>query len=152
MSLDENKAAVRRILTEFWQKGDASVLNELLATDCVNHEQSVSEQRGRDACKQWAEGVRQANRQAFPDFDVALDDLIAEGNQVAKRWTFRGTHRGEFNGIPATGKQVTMRGITLYRLEGGKVREMYWNYDVFGLLVQIGAIPAPGQQPAGAGA
>ena len=128
------------------------MLDELLATDCVNHEQSVSEQRGREACKQWAEGVRQANRQAFPDFDIALDDLIAEGNQVAKRWTFRGTHRGEFNGIPATGKQVTMRGITLYRLEGGKVREMYWNYDVFGLLVQIGAIPAPGQQPAGAGA
>jgi steroid delta-isomerase-like uncharacterized protein len=152
MSLDENKATVRRILTEFWQKGDASVLDELLAVDCVNHEQSVSEQRGREACKQWAEGVRQANRQAFPDFDIALDDLIAEGNQVAKRWTFRGTHRGEFNGIPATGKQVTMRGITLYRLEGGKVREMYWNYDVFGLLVQIGAIPAPGQQPAGAGA
>ena len=151
MSLDENKAAVRRILTEFWQKGDAGVLDELLATDCLNHEQSVSEQRGRDACKQWAEGVRQANRQAFPDFDIALDDLIAEGNQVVKRWTFRGTHRGEFNGIPATGKQVTMRGITLYRLEGGKVREMYWNYDVFGLLVQIGAIPAPGQQPAGAG-
>jgi steroid delta-isomerase-like uncharacterized protein len=152
MSLDQNKATVRRILTEFWQKGDASVLDELLAADCVNHEQSVSEQRGREACKQWAEGVRQANRQAFPDFDIALDDLVAEGNQVVKRWTFRGTHRGEFNGIPATGKQVTMRGITLYRLEGGKVREMYWNYDVVGLLVQIGAIPAPGQQPAGAGA
>jgi steroid delta-isomerase-like uncharacterized protein len=152
MSLDENKATVRRVLTEFWQQGNASVLDELLAPDCVNHEQSISEQRGKDACKQWAEGVRQANKQAFPDFDIALDDLIAEGNQVAKRWTFRGTHRGEFNGIPATGKQVTMRGITLYRLEGGKITELYWNYDIFGLLVQIGAIPAPGEQPAAAGA
>jgi hypothetical protein len=52
--------------------------------------------------------------------------------------------------MPPTGKQVTMRGITLYRLAGGKVTELYWNYDVLGLLQQLGAIPAPGQQPAGA--
>ena len=152
MSLDENKAVVRRIFTEFWQGGNAGVLDELLAPDCVNYEQSNPELRGGEACKQWAEGVRLANGQGFPDVAIALEDLVAEGDRVVKRWVFSGTHRGEYAGIPPTGKRVTMRGITLYRLAGGKVKELYWNYDVFGLLQQLGAIPAPGQQPQAAGA
>lgn len=152
MSLDENKAVVQRLLNEFWRDGNVGVLDELLASDCVNYEQSNPELRGKEACKEWAEGVRVANRQGFPDFDIAVEDLVAEGEKVAKRWVFRGTHSGEFGGIAPTGKRVTMRGITLYRVAGGKVREIYWNYDVFGLLQQLGAIPAPGQQPAGASA
>jgi steroid delta-isomerase-like uncharacterized protein len=152
MSPDENKAVVRRILNDFWRDGNVRVLDELLAPDCVNYEQSNPELRGKEACKQWADGVRLANRQGFPDFEILLEDLIAEGDKVAKRWVFRGTHTGEFGGIPSTGKQVTMRGITLYRLADGKVTELYWNYDVFGLLQQLGAIPAPGQQPQPAGA
>jgi predicted ester cyclase len=79
-----------------------------------------------------------------------VEDVVAEDDKVVKRFVFSGTHTGEFAGIPPTGKQVTMRGITLYRLARGKVSEIYWNYDVFGLLQQLGAIPAPGQQPAGA--
>jgi steroid delta-isomerase-like uncharacterized protein len=150
MSLDENKAVVQRILKEFWRDGNVGVLDELLAPDCVNHEQSNPELRGKEACKQWANDVRLANRQGFPDFDVIVEDLVAEDDKVVKRWVFQGTHSGEYVGIPPTGKRVTMRGITLYRVERGKVSEMYWNYDVFGLLVQLGAIPAPGQQqPAG---
>jgi len=152
MSLDENKEIVRRIFNEFWLGGDLQVLDELLADDCVNHENSNPDVTGRDAYKEWANGFRLATRQGFPDYDVKLEDFIAEGDKVAKRWVMRGTHTGEFNGIPATGKSVTMPGITVYRLAGGKVKETYWNYDVFGLLVQLGAIPAPGQQPAGASA
>ena len=152
MSLDENKAIVRRIFNEFWLAGKTGVLDELLAPDCVNYEQSNPELRGKEACKQWAEGVRLANRQGFPDFDIALEDLVAEDDKVAKRWVFRGTHSGEFAGVPPTGKRVTMRGITLYRIAGGKVKELYWNYDVFGLMQQLGVIPAPGQQPQPAGA
>ncbi len=147
MSLDENKAVVRRILSEFWLGGKVGVLDELLAPDCVNYEQSNPELRGKEACKQWAEGVRLANRQGFPDFDVAIEDLVAEGDRVVKRFVFRGTHTGEFSGIAPTGKRVTMRGISLYRIVDGKVKELYWNDDVFGLLQQLGAIPAPGQQP-----
>lgn len=152
MSLDENKAIVRRIFSEFWQRGNVQVLDELLADDCVNYEQSNPEIRGKEACKEWANGVRLANQQGFPDFDIKAEDFIAEGDKVVKRWVFRGTHSGEFGGIPPTGKTVTMRGITLYRLAGGKVKEIYWNYDIFGLLQQLGAIPAPSQQPAGASA
>jgi steroid delta-isomerase-like uncharacterized protein len=152
MSLDENKTIVRRILNEFWLRGNVQVLDELLADDCVNYEQSNPELRGKEACKEWANGVRLANRQGFPDFDIGSEDFVAEGDKVAKRWVFRGTHTGEFAGVPPTGKMVTMRGITLYRLAGGKVTEMYWNYDVFGLLQQLGAIPTLGQQPAVASA
>jgi steroid delta-isomerase-like uncharacterized protein len=151
MSLDDNKAIVRRILNEFWMEGNVQVLDELLADDCINHEQSNPELRGKDACKEWAIGVRQANGQGFPDVEIRAEDYVAEGDKVAKRWVLRGTHTGEYLGIPATGKTVTMRGITLYRLSGGKVKEIYWNYDVFGLLQQLGAIPA-GQQAAGASA
>ena len=150
MSRDENKAVVQRILNEFWLGGNVGVLQELLASDCINHEQSNPELRGKEACKQWASDVRASNRQGFPDFDITVEDLVEEDDTVVKRWVFTGTHSGEYFGIPATGKRVTMRGITLYRLAGGKVSEMYWNYDVFGLLQQLGAIPAPGQQqPAG---
>jgi len=145
MSPDENKAIVRRILNEFWLRGNIQVLDELLADDCVNYEQSNPELRGKEACKEWMSGVRLANRQGFPDFDIRAEDYIAEGDKVVKRFVFRGTHTGEFAGVPPTGKTVTMRGITLYRLAGGKVNEIYWNYDVFGLLQQLGAIPAPGQ-------
>jgi steroid delta-isomerase-like uncharacterized protein len=153
MSLDENKAIVQRILNEFWLGGNVGVLDELLASDCVNYEQSNPELRGKEACKQWANDVRLVNRQGFPDFDIIVEDLLAEDDKVVKRWVFRGTHSGEFAGIPPTGKRVTMRGITLYRVARGKVSEIYWNYDVFGLLQQLGAIPAPGQQqPAGVSA
>ncbi len=150
MSLDENKAIVQRILSEFWIGGNLAVLDELLAPDCINHEQSNPEQRGKAACKQWANDVRLVNRRGFPDYDITPEDIVAEGDKVVKRWVFQGTHSGEFAGIPPTGKRVTMRGITLYRLAQGRVSEMYWNYDVFGLLQQLGAIPAPDQQTAGA--
>src|SRR5215208_223580 len=129
---------------------NVELLDELLADDCVNHEQSNPELSGKEACIEWANGVRLANRQGFPDFDIRAEDFVAEGDNVVKRFVCRGTHSGEFAGIPPTGKTVTMRGITLYRLAGGKVKEIYWNYDGFGLLQQLGAIPAPGQQPAGA--
>ncbi len=152
MSLDENKAIVQRILSEFWIGGNLAVLDELLAPDCINHEQSNPEQRGKAACKQWANDVRLVNRRGFPDYDITPEDIVAEGDKVVKRWVFQGTHSGEFAGIPPTGKRVTMRGITLYRLAQGRVSEMYWNYDVFGLLQQLGAIPAPDQQTAGVSA
>jgi steroid delta-isomerase-like uncharacterized protein len=152
MSLQENKAIVQRILSEFWQKGNVAVLDELLAADCINHEQSNPELRGKEACKQWATDVRVANRQGFPDFEITVEDMVAEDDKVVKRFVFQGTHSGQFAGIPPTGKRVTMRGITLYRLTQGRVSEIYWNYDVFGLLQQVGAIPAPDQQPAGVSA
>jgi predicted ester cyclase len=64
---------------------------------------------------------------------------------VVNRWTFRGTHRGEFAGIPATGKAVSMSVTTIYRISDGQVVDLWENYDALGLLQQLGAVPAPGQ-------
>jgi predicted ester cyclase len=80
------------------------VLDELLASDCINHEQSNPELRGKEACKQWANDLRLANRQGFPDFNITVEDVVAEDDKVVKRFVFSGTHTGEFAGIPPTGK------------------------------------------------
>ena len=78
---------------------------------------------------------------AFPDNQTTIDHLIAEGEQVAKRSTFVGTHQHEWNGIPATGKQITIKGVTVYRIVAGKIVELWWGYDSLGVLQQLGVMP-----------
>ena len=70
---------------------------------------------------------------------------LAEGDKVVQRWTFRGIHRGAFQGIPSTGRQVTLTGISIWRVDGGKIVESWHELDTLGLMRQLGAIPAPGQ-------
>jgi predicted ester cyclase len=82
----------------------------------------------------------------FPDGRTTIEDLIAEEDRVTKRWAYQGTHTHEWNGIPPTGKRVTVTGITIYRLEGGKIAECWWGYDVLGLLQQLEVAPLPAQQ------
>jgi steroid delta-isomerase-like uncharacterized protein len=86
--------------------------------------------------------------QAFPDLHLTIEDIFATDDRVAARATFRGTHQGDFQGVPATGKQVRFTAIELNRMEGGKVAEHWVELDLLGLLQQLGAIPTPG--PAGA--
>ena len=143
MSLQENKEIVRRVLEEFWHKGDERVLDELFATDYVNHDLSNPEVRGLEEYKQWARGARAMWSAGIPNWRVTIEDLVAEGDRVAKRWVLRGTNTGELFGVPPTGKPVEMRAMTLYRISDGKVREIYWNFDLYGLLQQVGAVPTP---------
>lgn len=82
---------------------------------------------------------------AFPDSRFTVEDVVAEGEHVAVRHTFRGTHRGEFEGVPATGRRVAVSGIELLRFEGGKIAEAWLNADFLGLMQQLGAIPEPAQ-------
>ena len=82
---------------------------------------------------------------AFPDLHFTVEDLIAEGDKVVARLTVRGTQQGAFMGIPPTGKHVTVTGIDINRLAGGKSVEHWLNMDTLGLLQQLGVIPAPGQ-------
>ena len=141
-TLEQNKQIVQRIFDEFWRAGKTNVLDQLLATDITNHELSKEPVSGRDAYKQWANGFRQATATGFPDLRIDLDALVAEGDLVTKRWTFRGTHTGEYMGLPTSGKPVVMAGITIYRVQDGQVRETWWNYDALGMMQQMGAIPA----------
>jgi predicted ester cyclase len=80
---------------------------------------------------------------AFPKYELIADDIISEGDKVVVRATFRGLHKGDFNGIPATGKAVDIPLMLIYRLANGKVAEHWMNADSLGLLQQIGAVPAP---------
>lgn len=83
-------------------------------------------------------------RAAFPDGPLSTGDRIAEGDQVAHRWTVHGTHQRDFEGIPATDRPVTMIGSFLYRIASGKVVQVRASVDDLGLLQQLGVVPAPG--------
>ena len=84
-------------------------------------------------------------RSGFPDFQVTIEDLFAaEGEKVVLRFTFRGTHQGEFLGVAPTGKRVTMAGIDIFRIADGKIVELWGQEDVLGMMQQLGAIPEPG--------
>jgi predicted ester cyclase len=74
-----------------------------------------------------------------------IEDLIAEGDKVAARWRARATHRGEYGGVPPTGREVEFTGISVYRIEGNRIAESWTIEDELGLMRQIGAVPEPGQ-------
>jgi len=82
---------------------------------------------------------------AYPDTHFTIEDQIAEGDTVVTRWTARGTHKGPLMGIPPTGKQVTVTGISIGRVVNGKTVEGWSNYDTLGMMQQLGVVPAPGQ-------
>src|SRR5690242_4355348 len=103
MSQNENKALVERFVGEFWSSGKLSTADELMAADAtiVVNNQAVP---GLEALK----GFCHSLREAFPDWRSTFEELVIEGDRVAERWTGRGTHRGQFQGIPATGRQVAV--------------------------------------------
>jgi steroid delta-isomerase-like uncharacterized protein len=90
-------------------------------------------------------GAFNAITNAFPDVKITINEMIAEGNKVAVRWTFTGTHRGEFQGIPATGQAVNWTGIDIYTVTDGKLAGLERSGDMLGLLQQLGAISLPGR-------
>jgi steroid delta-isomerase-like uncharacterized protein len=135
-----NKGVVRRFLEEFLSCGDPSVADQVLAPDFVDHNPSNADLPGR-------ENVKRSVRDwcaAFPDTRTAVDDLIAEGDRVAARWTSTATHRGPFLGIPATGARVTVTASGLFRLSGGRIVESWDHFDALSLLHQLGAQVRPG--------
>ena len=137
--LEENKAISRRVVEEIFNKGRLEAADELVAPDFVGYDPALPEPlRGPDGLRSQAEGYRTA----FPDIKITIEDEIAEGDRVVTRWTARGSHQAELFGIPATGKQATVTGITIDRIIDGRIVETRNNWDTFGLLQQLGAIPA----------
>jgi len=130
MSAEENKALVRREQEELWNHtGNLDAAEELFAPA-------------------YAEAARQEAadfRQGFPDVVSTIEDLIAEGDKVVARWTSQATHQGDYMGVPPTGKQVEFTGISVYRIEGGKIAESWTIEDELSLMRQIGAVPQAGQ-------
>lgn len=138
MSTEENKAILRRCFEEGWNQGNLAIFDELIATDFLYH---APETRGLEAFKQ----LTTAEMAAFPDLQITIEDMIAEGDKVVVRYTFRGTQEGETQGIPPTGKHVTVTGICICRCAGGQIVEEWENWDDLGLLQQLGAIPPLGE-------
>lgn len=142
MSTAENKALVRRWVAEVVNTGDLSdqsPASQLIAPDFVGHLVSLPEIHGFAAFRQ----VGISYFSAFPDLQLTLEDLIAEGDKVAVRYRSRGTHRGELMGISATGKPVTVAGISIYRLAEGQIAELWDMPDNLGMLQQLGVVPPP---------
>jgi len=134
---EANKAIVRRYLEEFWNKGNMDVADEIIDPEYIHYTAGVPDIISLEEAKQ---SIAEA-RTAFPDLQWTVDDIFAEGDKVVVRETFRGTHQGEFMGIPPTGKQVTMTGIGIGRVAGGKLVEAQGNYDMLGMMQQLGVIP-----------
>jgi steroid delta-isomerase-like uncharacterized protein len=116
--------------------------DDIYAPDVVAHDPNSPEEiNGPEGVKHFAS----AFRSAFPDGQSTVEDQIAEGDKVVTRYTFSGTHQGEFMGIPPTGNRVQMTGVYVSRISGEKIVEEWNNYDLLGLMQQLGVIPAPGQ-------
>ena len=130
MSVQENKALVRREQEELWNHtGNLGAAEELFATEQA------------EAAKQEAADFRQG----FPDVVSTIEDLIAEGDKMVARWRARATHQGEYTGIAPTGKEVEFTGISVYHVEAGKIAQSWTFEDELGLMRQIGAVAESGR-------
>ena len=143
MSAEENKALVRRFVEEFWNEGNTAAADKLMAADAAIH-MPTGEVVDPDGLKSFAGTWRES----FPDWHSTFEELIAEGDRVAERWTGRGTHRGELQGIPPTGKRVEVPGSVFYRIVGGKIVEFRGQLDMIGLMQQLGVMASPQQAEA----
>ena len=139
MSTEQNKAIVRRFLEDY----TPAVVDDLLVPNYIHHDPSLPPelQSGREAYKQ----INSMFRFAFPDLKVNVEDLVSEGNKVAARWIWGGTHRGDMMGIPPTNKQVAATGTSIHRVAEGKIVESWFNFDALGMMQQLGVVPMPGQ-------
>ena len=137
MSTEDNKALAQRWLEEVWNKGDLSLIDELIAPNYVLHDPTRPGLRGRAGIK---ESIAMF-RTAFPDLHFTIEDQVAESEKIVTRYTVQGTQMGPLMGIPATGKQGTITGIDIYRIMDGQIEEAWSNWDTLGLLQRIGVIP-----------
>jgi steroid delta-isomerase-like uncharacterized protein len=138
MTTNNKDVVLRFWYQELWDKWNIAVADDLFTDGYRLHAPGVPVPLDREATKQ----VVAMYRNAFPDLNHTIDEMIAEGDTVAVRWTVRGTHRGEFQGLPATGKPVTQSGITFHHMSGGKIRETWLVFDTAVVLHQIGTGPA----------
>ena len=135
---DHNKAVVRRLFEEFWNKGNQSLADQFFAPTYTHHD-SATPDFGKGP-----EGERKRAtlyRNAFPDLRMAVEDIFADGETVVTRWSCHGTHKGDLNGLAPTGKQIHITGMSIVRFSHDKMVEGYVNWDALGLMQQLGVVP-----------
>ena len=139
MLAEESKDIVRRFWG-VWEEGNIDLVDELLAPDYVNRTPATPDQpTGPEGVK----GVVGMFRSAMPDLRVVIEDMIAEGDKVAVRYTLEGTHEGELFGVPPTGRRLSIKNIAVERVSDGKIREHWRVTDSLDMMQQLGVIPAP---------
>jgi steroid delta-isomerase-like uncharacterized protein len=136
MSAEDNKAVVRRLYEEGNNQRKLDVLGEVMAVDVISHTPFPESKTGLDGFKEVFTEVHTS----FPDYQIEVDDQIAEGDKVVTRFTAGGTHEGDFMGVGATGKRIQVRGIDIDRLEDGKIVEHWSEASMLGVAEQLGVV------------
>ena len=138
LSSEQNKALIRRFYDEVFNNKNLAALGDFLDPHIIEHSLPPGLPAGIEGSRHFI-GMYLA---AFPDLQLTSEDIIAEGDRVVSRFTMHGTHRGEFMGLPHTGKQVTVTGIQILHVVSGKIAENWLNMDALGMLQQLGVAPA----------
>ena len=142
MSTSENKKIVlNQWYEQLWNSWNVTAIDDLMTEDYVLHLSGVPTPLGREAAK----GVVQLFNGSFPDLRHTVDEIVAEGDTVLARWSVRGTHTGDFQGIAATGNQISLSGTTVHHMRQNKIAETWLTFDNLELLQQLGAIPRAAQ-------
>lgn len=137
-TVDTNKTVARRYLEDFWNGDNPDVIAELAVDDVIGHPVSGQTLQGRDLLKQRHAGLRRI----YADPHFVVEDMIAEGDKVLLRWSFTGKHVGPYMGAAPTGKLISVGGMNLFQLAGGKIVEFWVSADDLGELQQLGVVPA----------
>jgi steroid delta-isomerase-like uncharacterized protein len=133
---DRSQALLRRFCEEFWSRDNLEAIPELVAEDFVDHHPLLGAPPGLEGLA----ALVTTWRTACSDMRETVEDLISEGDKVVGRFTMRGTHSGEFMGVPPTGRSVAMSGIDIVRVAGGKIAEFWYGEHLLELMQQVGAI------------
>jgi steroid delta-isomerase-like uncharacterized protein len=142
MPEQENIAVLERFIEEVINQGHLDAADEIVEENFVELDPLPGQRQGRDGLKE----VIGMMRAAFPDIHWVADETIAAGEKVVTRFTWTGTHRGAFLGIPATGRKVAVKGVVIDRLSGGKMADSRILMDTLGMMQQLGVVPTPGGQ------
>ncbi len=135
---ENNKAIVRRLFEELWNKGNLSLADQFFAPNYTHHDSSTPDfGKGPESERKRVT----LYRNALPDLRLVIEDSLVEGETVVTRWSCHGTHKGELNGVAPTGKQVHITGMTIARFSHDKMVEGYVNWDALGLMRQLGVVP-----------
>lgn len=138
----DNNSIVRRLYEEVWNKRRLEVLSELVSPSHALHGPNFSGSSvGPEAYKRQVALFLAS----FPDLRWTIEATVTEKDKVAVVWNFTGTHKGEYMGVPATNKKVSVDGITIHEIGNGKIMDSYVNLDTWGLMQQIGVVPAQGK-------
>lgn len=140
MSVEQNKSIARRWIEDGWNKHNVNIIDDLYTPDVVQYDPATPGiVDSAEALKQYISRLLTA----FPDIQITLDDLVAEGDKVFLRFTARGTHLGLFMDVPPSGRSATVAGMLLFHFKNSKIDTVWVNFDALGMLQQMGVIPMP---------